>query len=51
MSFLKKGQRVHVSGKITYGEVKGDDGKSRSTTAIQADDIIFFQKLGEGGQN
>lgn len=43
MNFLKKGQRVHVTGKITYGEVKGDDGKGRTTTAIQAEDIIFFQ--------
>ncbi|GJQ84727.1 hypothetical protein Trydic_g21132 [Trypoxylus dichotomus] len=46
MNFLKKGQRVHVTGKITYGEVKGEDGKSKSTTAIQADDVIFFQQIG-----
>ncbi|KAF5284993.1 hypothetical protein FQR65_LT02304 [Abscondita terminalis] len=43
MNYMKKGQRVHVMGRITYGEVKGDDGKSRSTTAIQAEDVIFFQ--------
>ncbi|KAK5643900.1 hypothetical protein RI129_007745 [Pyrocoelia pectoralis] len=43
MNFMKKGQRVHVSGKITYGEVKGDEGKSRTTTSIQAEDVIFFQ--------
>ncbi|KRT78297.1 hypothetical protein AMK59_6654 [Oryctes borbonicus] len=44
MNFMKKGQRVHVTGKLTYGEVKGEDGKPRATTAIQADDVIFFQK-------
>ncbi|KAK4887047.1 hypothetical protein RN001_003318 [Aquatica leii] len=43
MNYMKKGQRVHVTGRITYGEVKGDDGKNRTTTAIQAEDVIFFQ--------
>ncbi|CAG9766462.1 unnamed protein product [Ceutorhynchus assimilis] len=43
LNFLKKGQRVHVTGKITYGEMKGDDGNTKTTTAIAADDIIFFQ--------
>uniref|UniRef100_A0A1Y1L0X3 Single-stranded DNA-binding protein n=1 Tax=Photinus pyralis TaxID=7054 RepID=A0A1Y1L0X3_PHOPY len=42
MNFMKKGQRVHVSGKITYGEVKGDEGQTRTTTSIQAEDVIFF---------
>ncbi|XP_044256114.1 single-stranded DNA-binding protein, mitochondrial [Tribolium madens] len=43
LNFLKKGQRVHVTGRITYGEVMGEDGKPKSTTAIAADDVIFFQ--------
>lgn len=43
LNFLKKGQRVHVSGRITYGEIKGEDGAARSTTAIAAEDVIFFQ--------
>ncbi|VEN37308.1 unnamed protein product [Callosobruchus maculatus] len=42
LSHLKKGQRVHVTGRITYGEVKGEDGKPKSTTAIAAEDVIFF---------
>ncbi|XP_065159964.1 single-stranded DNA-binding protein, mitochondrial [Atheta coriaria] len=42
LNYLKKGQRVHVTGKLTYGEIKGDDGKQKTTTAIAADDIIFF---------
>ncbi|XP_066254119.1 single-stranded DNA-binding protein, mitochondrial [Euwallacea similis] len=47
LNFLKKGQRVHVTGRITYGEVKDDEGASRSTTAIAADDIIFFQHISQ----
>lgn len=47
LNFLKKGQRVHVTGKITYGEIRGDDGKSRSTTSITAEDIIFFHTTSE----
>lgn len=42
LNYLKKGQRVHVSGRITYGEMKGEDGKVIYTTAIAADDVIFF---------
>lgn len=41
-NYLKKGQRVYVSGRITYGEMVGEDGKSKSTTAIAADDVIFL---------
>ncbi|XP_018325678.1 single-stranded DNA-binding protein, mitochondrial [Agrilus planipennis] len=43
LNYLKKGQRVFVTGRVTYGEVKGDDGKPRTTAAIAADDVIFFQ--------
>ncbi|PSN40197.1 Single-stranded DNA-binding protein [Blattella germanica] len=42
-NYMKKGQRVYVSGRLTYGEVKDDEGNARSTTAIVADDVIFFQ--------
>ncbi|KAI5641144.1 single-strand binding protein family domain-containing protein [Phthorimaea operculella] len=41
--FLKKGQRVYVTGKLSYGEVKMDDGQVRSASTVIADDIIFFQ--------
>ncbi|KAJ0179403.1 hypothetical protein K1T71_005115 [Dendrolimus kikuchii] len=41
--YLKKGQRVYVTGKISYGEVKLDDGQVRSASTIIADDIIFLQ--------
>ncbi|VVC35420.1 Primosome PriB/single-strand DNA-binding,Nucleic acid-binding, OB-fold,Single-stranded DNA-binding protein [Cinara cedri] len=41
-NYLQKGQRVHVSGRIMYGELKDESGSSRTTTSIVADDVIFF---------
>ncbi|XP_025416754.1 single-stranded DNA-binding protein, mitochondrial isoform X2 [Sipha flava] len=41
-NYLQKGQRIHVSGRIMYGELKDESGNSRTTTSIAADDIIFF---------
>uniref|UniRef100_A0A182IUX3 Single-stranded DNA-binding protein n=1 Tax=Anopheles atroparvus TaxID=41427 RepID=A0A182IUX3_ANOAO len=43
MSYLKKGQRTMVTGKITYGEITDQEGKQRATTSIIADDVIFLQ--------
>lgn len=43
LEFMKKGQRVFVSGRLTYGEIKGEDGKAKSTTAIAVEDLIFLQ--------
>ncbi|XP_043260233.1 single-stranded DNA-binding protein, mitochondrial isoform X2 [Colletes gigas] len=41
--YLKKGQRVLVVGKVSYGEFKDEDGETKSSTAVIADDIVFFQ--------
>ncbi|XP_043267248.1 single-stranded DNA-binding protein, mitochondrial [Venturia canescens] len=41
-NYLKKGQRVLVNGRLSYGEVKDEEGVARPTTAIIADDVIFF---------
>ncbi|EAT48883.1 AAEL000147-PA [Aedes aegypti] len=43
MSYLRKGQRTMISGKITYGEITDQEGKQRPTTSIIADDVIFLQ--------
>ncbi|KAG6448756.1 hypothetical protein O3G_MSEX005695 [Manduca sexta] len=43
--YLKKGQRVYVTGKLSYGEVKLDDGQVRSASTVIADDVIFFQNI------
>jgi len=40
--YMNKGQRVLVQGRITYGEVKSEDGTSHMTTSIIADDVTFF---------
>ncbi|XP_065226851.1 single-stranded DNA-binding protein, mitochondrial-like [Planococcus citri] len=44
LNYMKKGQRVYVSGKIMYGEIRDESGGVRSTTSILADDVIFFQR-------
>jgi single-strand DNA-binding protein len=41
--YLKKGQRTMVIGKISYGEIVDQEGKTRQATSIIADDVIFFQ--------
>ncbi|KAL4714386.1 hypothetical protein ACJJTC_017681 [Scirpophaga incertulas] len=41
--YLKKGQRVYVTGKLSYGEIKLDDGQVRTASTVVADDVIFFQ--------
>ncbi|XP_011309758.1 single-stranded DNA-binding protein, mitochondrial [Fopius arisanus] len=41
--YLKKGQRVMVNGRLSYGEIKDEAGNPRATTAVIADDVIFFQ--------
>jgi len=46
--YVTKGQRVLVMGRVTYGEVKDEDGKSHVACSIIADDVIFFNK-GPGG--
>ncbi|XP_039294682.1 single-stranded DNA-binding protein, mitochondrial [Nilaparvata lugens] len=42
-SYLKKGQRVHVTGRLSYGEIRDEQGTARTATSIIADDVIFFQ--------
>ncbi|PZC76843.1 hypothetical protein B5X24_HaOG204078 [Helicoverpa armigera] len=41
--YLKKGHRVYITGKLSYGEIKMDDGQVRSASTIIADDVVFFQ--------
>ncbi|ODN01411.1 Single-stranded DNA-binding protein, mitochondrial [Orchesella cincta] len=40
--YLNKGQRVYVTGRISYGEIKDESGASHTTTSIIADDVIFI---------
>jgi single-strand DNA-binding protein len=41
-NYLKKGQRTLVTGKINYGEITDAEGKTRQSTTIIADDVIFL---------
>lgn len=43
LNAVEKGKRVQVQGRISYGDVKDKDGRTRPVTSIIADDIIFFQ--------
>lgn len=42
-NYLKKGQRVMVNGRISYSEFKDENGNLHPSTAIIADEVIFFQ--------
>lgn len=42
MNYLKKGQRTYITGKITYGEIVDQEGKTRVSTSIIADDVVFI---------
>lgn len=42
-TYLRKGQRIHISGKLSYGSVT-EASVTRPTTSIVADDIIFFHQ-------
>ncbi|XP_014240119.1 single-stranded DNA-binding protein, mitochondrial [Cimex lectularius] len=41
---LKKGQRLHVSGRLTYGSSK-EENNYKQTASIIAEEIIFFQSF------
>jgi len=43
-NFLTKGARVHVSGRLMYGEITDQQGVKQKTTTIAADEIIFLGK-------
>lgn len=40
--YMTKGQRVYITGRISYGEINDDQGKAHMTTSIIADDVIFI---------
>lgn len=50
-SYMKKGQRIYVTGRLTYGEIKTDDGQVRATTSVIADDVIFLQNSSNNNNN
>ncbi|XP_076183785.1 mitochondrial single stranded DNA-binding protein [Ptiloglossa arizonensis] len=47
ISYLKKGQRVMVTGKISYSEFTDEAGNVKPSTAIIADEVVFFYSAKE----
>ncbi|GAB0086133.1 Single-stranded DNA-binding protein, mitochondrial [Sergentomyia squamirostris] len=47
MSYLRRGQRAMIMGKINYGEITDQEGKQRVSTSIIADDVIFINQSGK----
>jgi len=39
---MTKGQRVYITGRVSYGEIKDQQGSSHVTTSIIAEDVIFI---------
>ncbi|KAJ8675584.1 hypothetical protein QAD02_011370 [Eretmocerus hayati] len=50
-NYLRKGQRVMVNGRLSYGELKDEDGNVRNSTSIIADDVVFFQSNVESSES
>lgn len=46
--FLKKGDRIYVEGRIEYRQWEGQDGQTRYTTEIRANEMIMLGSTGEG---
>lgn len=42
-TYLKKGQRVLVNGRLAYGEIQTAAGDTKETASIVADEVVFFQ--------
>ena len=43
-NYVEKGARLHVTGRIMYGEITDQTGVRRQTTSIAAEDIIFLSR-------
>ncbi|KZC09371.1 Single-stranded DNA-binding protein, mitochondrial [Dufourea novaeangliae] len=43
LNYLKRGQRILVIGKINYGEFKDLEGQTKASTAVIAEEVVFFQ--------
>merc|ERR1712059_79259 len=43
-NYVTKGARIHVTGRIIYGEVTDKTGVKRHTTSIAAEDIIYVER-------
>lgn len=44
--YLRKGQKVAIDGQITTGSFKTNDGETRYTTEVTANNVEFIEKAG-----
>lgn len=42
LQYIKKGMRIYLSGRLSYGQITDASGVTRTATSIIADDIIFL---------
>lgn len=45
--YLKKGDRIYLEGRIEYRQWEGQDGQTRYTTEIRANEMIMLGSSGE----
>ncbi|MDX1395135.1 MAG: single-stranded DNA-binding protein [Gemmatimonadota bacterium] len=49
--YLKRGDRVYVEGRIEYRQWEGQDGQTRYTTEIRANEMIMLGSSGGGRED
>ena len=47
--YLAKGRKVAVTGAVSVSTYQGNDGTTRATLEVNADDVEFLSPKGEGG--
>lgn len=50
-TYLFKGSKVHIEGKLRYGKYTGQDGIERSTTEVHATRVEFLTPKGQASYN
>lgn len=48
-NYMKKGRRIHVTGRLQTRSWEAQDGSKRNKTEVIANDIIFVDRAGAGG--
>ena len=48
--YLAKGRKVAVTGSVSVSTYTGNDGTTRATLEVTADDVEFLSPRGEGGE-
>ena len=49
-TYLAKGRRIGVDGRLSFREWQAQDGTKRSSVEVVANDIFFLDSRGEGGE-